>query len=287
MKHLLSLLLLITLLNPIASQINGNGKIKSLSQNVPNLQNIDVQFNANIVLDYDQEEVMVIEADENILEYIGIYFENGSLVLDQIKWIEPSQQPTITIGSPNLKSVYQGTHSTTKIVNAKGAALTLEGNVGKIIATGQIDKLIVNTEDTKVNAENLKIGTVQIKDKCESVVILDKFDKLLKSESSKADIISKNSDNWKKQKEAAKSKEKVTYIKFKIKNNTARRNAYYVKGPNGRGGKFSYGFSLFPYASKAENWSIGTKVYEESRLGTLKKLVEITAEDEGKVVELH
>ena len=285
MKNLFSLLLLISLVNPIAGQINGNGTLKSLTQNVPNLTNIDVQFNADIVLDYDQEELMVIKADENILEYIGIYFEDGKLLLDQIKWIEPSQQPTISIGAPNLKSVFQGTHSTTKIVNAKGATLKLEGNVGKIIVKGQIDKLIVNTEDTKVDAGNLKIGTVEIDEKCESIVILDKFDKLLKSESSKVNIVDDTPAYRKK--ESQKSKEKVTYIKFKIKNNTARRNAYYVKGPNGRGGKFSYGFSLLPLATRAENWSIGTKIYEEGRLGNRKQLVEITAEDEGKVVELH
>ena len=75
--------------------------------------------------------------------------------------------------------------------------------------------------------------------------------------------------------------------KFKIKNNTVRRNTYYVKGPNGRGGTFSYGFSLFPYATKPENWSIGTKIYQESYAGKLTELVTIKKEDKGKIITLH
>ena len=286
MKYLIYSLLFFVL-TPLSAQIKGNGILKSRSQNVPNLKSIDVQFNANIVLDYNQEEVIKIQADENILEYIGVKFENGNLLLDQIKWINPSQQPTITIGSPNLKSVFQGTHSTTTIKNVKGAQLTLKGNVGRIIAEGQIDELLIKTGKAKVDVKKLSIGTVRIDKDCKSSIQLNKFENLDKVVSSEARIQYFDSSRKPKTNNNINTIAKVKYIQFKIKNNSIRRNSYYVKGPNGRGGNFSYGFSLFPYGTKSEKWSIGTNVFKESRSGKLTELVTIVAEDEGQVIDLH
>ena len=220
MKHLLSLLFSFVLLTSLSAQVNGNGKMKTLTKNVSNLNSLDVQFNANIIMDYDQDEVMIIQTDENVLEYIGINFENGNLLLDQKMWVEPSQQPTITIGSPNLKSVFQGTHSTTKIVNIKGETLTLEGNVGKIITQGQIDKLQINTTKAKVDANDLKIGIVQINESCKSIVTLNVYDELIKENNTDVAINFKNPTKPIPPKEKATNTEKVTYINFKIKNNS-------------------------------------------------------------------
>jgi len=89
----------------VNAQVSGNGNQKTIVKDFINLKSIDIQFNANIILDYSLKEEMVITADENIIGLIGQEFENGKLTLDQIKWIEPSKLPTITIGAPFLESV--------------------------------------------------------------------------------------------------------------------------------------------------------------------------------------
>jgi len=79
----------------------------------------------------------------------------------------------------------------------------------------------------------------------------------------------------------------VNFIDFGIKNNSIRINSYYVKGPNGRGGDFSYGFKMLPFTSRAEYWPVGTIVYEQSHGGKLKELIVIIEGHEGNVIDLY
>ncbi|MDT0557469.1 hypothetical protein RM697_02340 [Ichthyenterobacterium sp. W332] len=78
----------------------------------------------------------------------------------------------------------------------------------------------------------------------------------------------------------------IQWINFKIKNNSKNRNHFVVKGPKAEGSKFGYGFPMMPYEKRKEKWSVGTKIYKENKLGFRKLLVTITANDEGKVVNL-
>ena len=80
---------------------------------------------------------------------------------------------------------------------------------------------------------------------------------------------------------------RAKFIDIKIKNNSPKRIQAYVIGPKPDGRKFSYGFPINPGQVRKEKWSIGTKVYSVSKGGSKKKLVEITQQDEGKVVPLY
>ena len=80
---------------------------------------------------------------------------------------------------------------------------------------------------------------------------------------------------------------KTRYIKLKVKNNSWKRLNAYVIGPKPDGKKFSYGFPMRPGQVRDKNWTIGTKVYRKTALGVRKLLIEIKAEDEGQVVNLH
>lgn len=87
--------------------------------------------------------------------------------------------------------------------------------------------------------------------------------------------------------QSVKDSNEVVFIKFKIRNNSAGIHSYYVKGPNGRGGNFSYGFKMFPFGIREENWSIGTKVYKQSQWGKLTELIVVTESSEGKTLDLY
>lgn len=284
MKASISIVLFLSLINPIICQIVGNGKMTEKRIQVAQLENIDVQFNAKITLDYDQEEWMTIQADENVIDYIGITYEEGTLLLDQVKWIEPSKQPTITIGCPMLKTIFQGTHSKTTIKNVRGPLLNVQGNVGTIKIEGDIEVLLIHTENSDVDAKELAVRTVSIGDHCKSTIMLNTFDTLVKSESSKPNITSNMPSHASKVSDTPVPE--VTFISLVVKNNSIRRNNFYVTGPNGRGGTFSYGFSIFPFLTKKKRWSVGTTVYKESSHGKLEKLLTITADNADQTVKL-
>ncbi len=257
------------------------------------LKELDVQFNANITLDYSLQENMTITADENVLEYIGMEFNNGTLKLDQIEWIEPSQLPTIIIGSPNLNYVYQGTHSKTVLKNVNAEKLKLAGNVGNIAAAGQANNLSVSTTGTDIDLSELEITNANISINDDSKVILDKVGTLQTKLDEDARLILKSEvPDYAPAKTNVKERyadvnPDLRWLDFKIKNNSLNRNHFVVVGPKKDGSKFSYGFSLLPGGTKKERWSVGTKVYREKRSGARGELlVTIKASDEDGVVEL-
>lgn len=295
MRHLI-LILSIQLFSTLTiAQINGNGNMSTTTLSVNDLTEIDIQFNADIILDFNAEETMTITADENVLNYIGKSFVNGKLTLDQIKWIEPSRNPKITIGTPNLKKVFQGTHSTTNIINVKSEKLWINGNVGKIFVAGICDEVRVNVSGTDVNLQNTKITYADITVDGRATVTLNEVYQLDTDLSRKAHIKllkepSQYLGNSKEEVQGRKPEYAVNpdlkYISFKIKNNSWTRKHFVVVGPKRDGNTFSYGFPMMPGSTKTENWSVGTKIYKEGKLGSRELLVTIDAEDEGKVVKL-
>lgn len=293
MKHGLTLSIILLVAFGLEAQINGNGNFKTINIELPAVEEIDIQFNATITLDYMLAEGMMIRADENVLEFIGIEFKDGKLKLDQIKWIEPSELPTITIGCPKLNYVYQGTHSSTFLKNVQVEELKLAGNVGSITAEGRVDKLSIHTTGTDMDLSKMEIENAFVSIDDDSKVTLDQV-KNLKTELDEDArlILLSEVPNMEPKKEKTKTRyaevnPDLRWIDFKIKNNSLKRNHFIVVGPKKDGLKFSYGFSLFPGASKTERWSVGTKIYREKRSGARGELlVMIEAADEGGIVEL-
>ena len=292
-----SIIIIISLLlsNVSYTQIYGNGKLSTATRTLRGLEEIDIQFNADITLNYSAIESMTITAEENIMEYIGQKFNDGKLTLDQIKWIEPSKKPTIVIGTPNLKKIYQGTHSSTYITNMKGNKLWITGNVGKVFAEGRCQKVSVNVSGTDVDLSKTEIGFADITIDGSSTVVLDKVNTLSTKLSRNANLILQSEPNQYLEGSEKEIKEKsseykpnpeLKYIEFKIKNNSWSRNHFVVVGPKKDGSTFSYGFPMMPGSSKSEKWSVGTKIYKEGKLGERKLLVTITAKDESQVVKL-
>lgn len=275
-----------------SAQIKGNGNMKSTTIPMEGLTEIDIQFNANLTLDGEADEMLSITTDENIFDGIDIQYVNGKLTLDQLEWVEPSQIPTIVIGAPKLASVYQGTHSTTAIKNIKATDLNLRGNVGKIKVDGSVINLSVVTTGTNMDLTNLEVVNAFVSIDDDSKVILNKVGSLRTELDEDARLILlADIDNYKKSSyedltQSNQINPELKWIDFKIKNNSLKRNHFVVVGPKKDGSKFSYGFSLFPGIKKKERWSVGTKIFREKRSGSRELLVTIKASDEGEVVNL-
>ena len=261
------------------TQIHGNGNLTSSSFPVEGLTSIDIQFIADIILDYSGSEIMTIKADENILEWIGKDFTNGHLTLDQIKWVNPSKRPKITIGCPGLVSVYQGTHSTTVIKNLNTSEIALDGNVGQIIAEGKTDIAIIKSEGTKMNLNDLEIVEANINISDDAIVMIDKVERIKKTLNDDAQLVDKNNPSTYLNEDYTEAPERIN---FKIKNNSLNRKQFYVKGPNKNGKNFSYGFPMMPQSVRDEYWTVGTKIYQMNQLGTKKLLVVVTKDFANK-----
>ena len=297
MKYCLGLVLLFVI-QLSSAQIRGNKKIITQEFQLENIRNIVVDLYAEVEVDCAMKEGIRITVDENLLELIEKSIDDGRLVLDQKEWIQPSQPIKIVIGAPDLERVEQSTHDITIVKNIETDEFMAMAIIGEIKLEGKVNKLYVSGELGEIDAKSVDAKTVDINlwgwgridigapeeinglVKANGYLYYDDNNTRVKVRTTKGGKII-NRKNFDPQ-----SNPKTRYIKVRIKNNSKERLQAYVIGPKPDGKKFSYGFPLNPGQIKKENWTIGTKVYRQTKLGTRKKLAEIKPEDEGKVVSL-
>ena len=291
MKKLLILLILTS--STLIAQVKGNKTIETKTYNITNLKELKVNLYAKITVDQSLSESMQISADSNLFDKIDTEIVDGTLNLNQLEWIQPSQKIVIKIGAPKLERLETGTHETLYLNNVNADYLNIMALVGKVIASGKVKQFNVGVELGEVDASKLiseKVraniwgrgkAIVYAKDEIYSIVkndgrlVLANTPKSLKGDTKKAIAKTKKSMN-----------KNLTWISFKIKNNSWNRNNFVVVGPKKDGSSFSYGFPMMPGLTRKEKWSVGTKVYKVNRIGLRKLLVEIKADDEDKTVKL-
>lgn len=291
MKKLIIIALLINV--SIFAQVKGNKKIETRTFEIENLKEVKINLYAKITIDFAAKEEMTITTDSNLFDKIDTEIVDGKLHLDQLKWIQPSQDIIIKIGAPNLERFEQGTHDTTEIINVNTNYLNVMAFIGKVNISGKTEQFNLGIENGVINASDLKSENVRAniwghgkaiiyaKNEINSIIKNDgrlelvNTPKYLKGDTKKAIKRTKKVEN-----------SNVSWIKFKIKNNSWNRNNFVVVGPKADGSKFSYGFPMMPGSTRKENWSVGTKVYKVNSIGLRKLLVEIKSEDEGKTVKL-
>lgn len=295
MKKLYILLLIIGF--SANAQVNGNKNIITRTFPLENIQKIKINFYAKITIDQSAKEGMTITTDENVMDLIDKEVVGNTLHLGQIKWIEPSQA-TIVIGAPNIRHVETGTHDVTKIINVDNDYLQLTAPIGTIILEGKTKELRIGAELAKIDASKLvaenafvniwswgtaKVNVINTLDAEVSnsgkLLYVNAPKKIKRKTKKEGQVISLANKNTIKNPDAE-------WIHFKIKNNSWKRNQFYVVGPKKDGSKFSYGFPMMPFAARKENWTVGTKIYKVNSLGFRKLLVTITKEDEDETVKL-
>ena len=291
MKKIIIIALLIN--TSIFAQVKGNKEIETRRFSIENLENLHISLYAKITIDQSLKEGMTITTDTNLFDKIETQVIDGKLDLNQKEWIQPSKKIIITISASNLKRIEKGTHKTLIIKNLDIEYLNLMALLGKIKVSGKVEQLNLGIENgtidaSKTIAENARVniwgyGNAKVfveneiysTIKNEGKLELVNTPKILKGDTKKA--IQRN---------LQVVKEKITWINFKIKNNSWNRNNFFVVGPKQNGNKFSYGFPMMPGTKRDEKWSVGSKIYKVNKLGLRKLLLEIKAEDEGKVVDL-
>lgn len=298
MKYVLGLCLLF-ILQLGTAQVKGNKDITTKSYAVEGLTNIQIHLYAKIEIDAAGKEGMTITADANLLDLIDTEMDHGRLVLGQKKWIQPSQDIVIKIGAPGLEQIQQSTHETTIVKNINRKSFRAMALVGEISLEGKVEELRASVEVGEVDATKLQAPLVDVNlwgwgkiklgaPEAITGIVKNGGTVLYKSDVTKVKVRQSNDGRVLNPKqELAIKNPSAEFIDVKIKNNSPQRIQAYVVGPKPDGRKFSYGFPINPGQVKKEKWSVGTKVYRVSKIGTKKKLIEITKADEGKVVSLY
>lgn len=293
MKKIINILLLSVSITTIA-QIKGNKEIITKTFNTTNIENIKINFYAQVIIDQSKEESLTITTDANLFDYIDKEVVNGTLHLDQKEWIQPSENAKIVIGAPNIRKVESGTHDITRIINLNNNYIQVLAPIGKIFMDGKTKELRIAAELATIDASSLVAENARVdiwSRGSAKVYVTNELDTKLSKDAKLKILNTPEKIKGDARKAIVHSKKKtkddlVKYIKFEIKNNSLTRNQFFVIGPKPDGSKFSYGFPMMPQATRKENWTTGTKVYKVSMLGKRKLLITIKEEDEDKTVAL-
>lgn len=290
MKNIIIFVLFIN--TALFAQIKGNKKVETRTFTLENLRDIKINLYAKITIDYAAKEQMSITTDANLFDNIDTEVLDGKLNLTQLKWIQPSSKIIVKIGAPQLERLETGTHETLNIINIDSEYLNLMAPLGKIIASGKVNQLNLGIENGEIDASELMsknvraniwgYGKATVFAENEVYSIIKNDGKLVLANNPK----SLKGDTKRAIKNSLKNKTDISWIRFKIKNNSLNRHNFFVVGPKADGSKFSYGFPMMPQTTRKENWSVGTKVYKVNKLGLRKLVKKITADDEGEVVRL-
>ncbi|WP_299436141.1 DUF2807 domain-containing protein [uncultured Aquimarina sp.] len=292
MKKLINIVLLVVGFTATA-QIKGNKEITTKTFDVTTIENIKINFYAQVIIDQSKEESLTITTDANLFDYIEKEVVDGTLHLNQKEWIQPSENAKIIIGAPNIKRVESGTHDITRIINLDNDYIQVIAPIGKIFIDGKTKELRIAAELAAIDASGLiaENARVDIWSRGSAKVnITNELDTKL-SKDAKLSILNTPKTIKGDAKKIAIKKNKAknpsaNYIKFKIKNNSLTRNNFLVIGPKPDGSTFSYGFPMMPQTIRKENWTTGTKVYKVSTLGKRKLLITIKEEYKDLTVDL-
>ncbi|MEL6122182.1 MAG: DUF2807 domain-containing protein [Bacteroidota bacterium] len=297
MKSLV-LFLTMALGSTVFGQINGNKNIVTRTFPLEDVRQLEISLYADITVDAGAStEEITLTMDENLIKHVDMEVVDGRLDLGQLRWIETSNDAMIRISAPLIEQFIQGTHDVTRIVNLDRKEFSVMGLVGDIILEGTVQSINIGGELGTIDARELRAESVDVNLWGPSTVLLNEPARItgkmtdggtLTYEAGEPEVKVKTTNGsilGTPTQIKEKKKPKTRYITVKIKNNSDQRLQAYVRGPKPEGKFFSYGFPMRPNQVKKERWTIGTKVFRTSTLGR-RKLIELTAEDEGKTVNL-
>lgn len=291
MKKITVLLLLVGLTG--IAQVKGNKHIETRTISVIGLTDLEMGLYAKVTVDAFAKADMTITTDSNLLDRIDVDIVDGTMKLSQKEWIQPSQPILITIGAPQLKRLQLGVHETVVLKNVLRKELSLMAIHGTIVVDGTVEELGLGAEQGIIDAKALIAQKVYLNiwGKGKAIVHAEELLDSKLSQDARLELVRQPQMMKGDSNSIVMGNKPLTngmgiYINIKIKNNSWNRNHFAVKGPKSDGSSFGYGFPMMPGAVKKERWTIGTKIYKVNKIGLKKLLLEITAEDEGKVVSL-
>lgn len=130
-----------------AKRISGNGNIGSANRQVSNFNSIDVSGAIDVIVSQSPESSVKIEGDDNLLEYVEVYEEGGTLRIHTRKGvnIKPSGSMKVHVSNPDFKNF-----------EASGACKIIGRNMIKTSGNVRIDLSGASNVDMQLDAPRIE-----------------------------------------------------------------------------------------------------------------------------------
>lgn len=278
------------------AQVNGNKKYETKTYDIQDIETFNLHITGNVTVDANSDAALTITTDENIFEHLTVKKTGGKLYINQAVWIEATKM-NITFGGKALKKIKTSGYSDVKLSNLNSDKFTLDIEVGNATLTGKSKSLVIKTETGEINAENVTADKAKVSIASHGTVKVNASEAVTGNIAGSGRLLYKGTPkniqkNLKDRGEMQSMDEQknepkveVKYIKLKLYNNKGKRIHTYVQGPRHR--RFSYGMPFNPLQKRAENYPVGTEIWQVNKLGTKTKLLyTVKSTDEGKTVKL-
>ncbi len=324
MKKMLFLMIILTFLNRTDAQnkiIKGNGNSSTRTHSIDAFTHLSIDLYCDVYVQLGAMQMATIEGDKNVINKIELK-QSGSKLEISVKegyWIQKSR-PKIYLQTPFLTKLTTRGHQTNigEVVIDGIDVNKFETDIlyGDISLIGRVQELKLNSSNRNyygnsgiVDASQLVADVVDAKVYGSNRAIVNpivrlganlKYDAVLQyvnepqelKMSGDAEQIHEGTLGIRTQAITKKytknevKKPSLKYVTVKVKNNSLTRRHFVIKGANESGRGFSYGFPMMPLAVREKKVPIGTKIFLQKKGLLNKKLVTITAEDDGKVLTL-
>jgi len=302
--------------------IRGNAKIQTDQKVLNEFDAIVIDMDCDVYVQMGAMPMAEITADRNLLNKLSIEVIDKELTIRAKDgyWIQKGR-PIIYLQTSYLnKLTTLGAQTNIGEVHIEGINVDeFETDIlyGDITLSGQVTKLKLRSSNqsyydhrSTVDATALTANEVdaEIKGSNTAVVSVDeklmvhlRHDASLQYTGNPDDIklkgsakkvgegkiaVSVGGDSILVKKEEAKESNRLQYVELKVKNNSVTRKHFIIKGPSSNGKSFSYGFPMMPFATRVKKVPVGTKIFLQKSGILNKRLITITASDEGKVIDL-
>ena len=302
--------------------LHGNGMEKTALTSLVDFHELIIDLRANVTIHNGGMPKMSIRCDANLMKAISAEVTDQKLLI-RVKpgyWIE-SGSIDITLWVPFLTHLEtRGTQTdigTIEVTTIDTEVFTCKVLAGKVILQGQTNRLFVSSSnhsnqfisgtidasgleaqwvDADIRGSNsarvyaVQALHVRLQDQATLKFsgypsLITKRGKALQTSPDEfgvePDLTSSESDVL----HDASQGSSLSYVTFKVRNNSLRRQNFLIKGPTENGRGFSYGFPMMPFATRSETIPVGTKIFPESGLH-LKPLLIVKAEDAGTVIDI-
>ena len=302
--------------------VTGNGRIVTDQKVLPSYDALYVDLFCDIFVTVGSMPIADISADKNTIGKIELVVRNNELriAVKEGFWLQ-SSRPQIYLQTPYLtKITTRGQQTNVGTIKVEGIVVNqfetdllygdviLQGTAKKLLlrssnrsyyqnrSTLDASQLYVNEVDAIIQGRNTAKVNV-----AERLAVDLSHDAVLEYVNEPREIRYKGDaievasgaigvkTNSEGQDLHIKDQEEATtlqYVALKVKNNSLGRKHFVIKGPTDSGRNFSYGFPMMPLATREKKLPVGTKIYLQKNSIAKKQLVIITANDEGKVVNL-
>ena len=275
--------------------VNGNGRIIEQIRPLSNFTAVSLDFTATVTIVNGQTPSFRIEADENVLPFIGTKVRGRTLMITQDRWIEPSQSVMIHIGVPFIARLETSGYNTVRVDNLDGPRLQVETSVGEVLLNGNAERLQIRTRTGTVDATELEVSYADVVISSHGMARFGELEELITNVSDNGTVVyAETPDQMSHRNDQARIVSIVEYeedgaaegmyIEVVLVNNSRKQMNLRVEGPRER--SFGYGFTMKANDRRKERWPVGTKVYSEGRLLSDELLVTLIEDMEGNNVYL-